>query len=201
MKRALTLILVFAFLAALPVASVFPKQRNAPLPQERNRTLVGFLVKAELRNGAQITFPAPPSLSIPGAHSALEVPHNGPVARNKGKTLLVLYFKLQLTQCAQLDREVLVVRGKIAKQDQEENSEVYSYGGWWVEDAKYTLCRPPALSRPIIGPWINTFWDPVDVRPEAGELNLIYEIDSAAKNLVFTDGKVSIDVDELLKRH
>jgi len=58
MKRALTLILVFAFLAALPVASVFPKQRNAPLPQERNRTLVGFLVKAELRNGAQITFPA-----------------------------------------------------------------------------------------------------------------------------------------------
>lgn len=201
MKRALPLIPVLAFFAAFPVANAFPKQRNAPLPQGSNRTLAGFLVKAELRNGAQITFPAPPSLSIPGVHSSMEVPHNGPVARNKGKTLLVLYFELQLTQCARLDREILVVRGKIATQDEEKDSELYRYGGWWVEDAKYTLCRPPALSRPIIGPWINTFWDPVDVRPEAGELNLIYEIDSAAKNLVFTDGKVSIEVDELLKRH
>jgi hypothetical protein len=131
----------------------------------------------------------------------MDVPHNGPVARNKGKTLLVLHFELQLTQCARLDREILVVRGKIARQDEEKDSEPYRYGGWWVEDAKYTVCSSPALSRPVMGPWINTFWDPVDVRPEAGELNLIYEIDSAPKNLVFTDGKISIDVDELLKRH
>ncbi|HKW65381.1 MAG TPA: hypothetical protein VJN89_22710 [Candidatus Acidoferrum sp.] len=130
----------------------------------------------------------------------MDIPHNGPVARNKGKTLLVLHFELQLTQCARLDSEVLVVQGKTSNQDKEESA-LYSYGGWWVEDAKYTTCGTPGPSHPVRGPWFNTFWDPVDIRPEAGQLNLIYEIDPAAKDLVFTDGRVSINVDELLKRH
>lgn len=43
--------------------------------------------------------------------------------------------------------------------------------------------------------------DPLSIQPEVGQLNLIYEIDPAAKILVFTDGKVSVDVDALLKRH
>jgi hypothetical protein len=34
-----------------------------------------------------------------------------------------------------------------------------------------------------------------------GQLQLVYEIDPAAKNLVFTDGNVTLDVDALLKRH
>jgi|SRR5215472_370460 len=143
MRPALTLIPVLAFSTALPVANAFPKQRNAPLPHGSNRTLAGFLVKAELRNGVQITFPAAPNLSI-------DVPHNGPVARNKGKTLLVLYFELQLTQCARLNREIMVVRRKTANQD-EGDSTLYRYGAWWVEDAKYTTCSSPALSHPVIG--------------------------------------------------
>ena len=140
MKRVLTFIPVLAFFAALVVANAFPRQRNTPGPQGNNRTLAGFLVKAELRNGVQITFPAAPSLSK-------DVPHNGPVARNRGKTLIVLFFVLQLTQCARLDREILVVRGKAAKQDQEEGSELYRYGGWWVQNVKYAVCSSPFLIR------------------------------------------------------
>jgi hypothetical protein len=71
----------------------------------------------------------------------------------------------------------------------------------WVEGAKYTLCGPPALAQPIVGPWINTFWDPIAISPEMGQLQLVYEIDPAARNLVFTDGDVTFDVDALLKRH
>jgi len=51
-------------------------------------TRAGFLVKAETRNGAIITFPAAPNQSG-------DVPRNAPVARNKGKTLLVLHFELR----------------------------------------------------------------------------------------------------------
>lgn len=168
-------------------------QQVPPTVQPANReTRAGYLVKAEMRNSAIITFPAAPSQ--PG-----DVPHNAPVARNKGKTLLVLHFELRLKQCARLDREVEVVGENLEGNGPE--GKTYRYGGWWVEDAKYTLCGSPALAQPIVGPWINTFWDPIAISPEMGQLQLVYEIDPAAKNLVFTDGNVTLDVDALLKRH
>jgi hypothetical protein len=159
-------------------------------------TRAGFLVKAETRNGAVITFPAAPNQSE-------DVPHNAPVARNKGKTLLVLQFELRLKKCARLEREVLVVRENLAE-TQEGNApedKIYRYGGWWVENAKYSLCGRPVFAQPILGPWMNTFWDLISIVPEMGQQQLIYEIDPAAKNLVFTDGNVTLDVDALLKRH
>ncbi|HYL65319.1 MAG TPA: hypothetical protein VE077_22100 [Candidatus Methylomirabilis sp.] len=173
-------------------------QRVPPPVQPGNReTRAGYLVKAEMRNGAIITFPA-------AANQSMDVPSNGPVARNKGKTLLVLHFELQLKHCARLEREVMVVRENLATESQEGNGlegKTYRYGGWWVEDAKYALCGPPVLARPIVGPWMNTFWDPITISPEMGQLQLVYEIDPAARNLVFTDGNVTLDVDALLKRH
>jgi len=168
---------------------------------ETRETRAGYIVKAETRNSAIITFPAAPTRppTQPG-----DVPHNAPVARNKGKTLLVLHFELRHAECVGLDREVLVVRENLATQTQDGNvpeGRTYRYGGWWVEDARYTLCGPPPLAQAIVGPWINDLWDPIAISPEMGQLQLIYEIDPAAKNLVFTDGKVSVDVDGLLKRH
>ena len=160
-------------------------------------TLAGFLVKAEMRNGAIITFPAAPN-------QQMDVPSNGPVARNKGMTLLVLHFEVHLKQCVRLEREVMVVRENLAAESQEGNgleAKTYRYGGWWVENAKYALCGRPVFAQPIVGPWINTFWDPITISPEMGQLQLVYEIDPAAKNLVFTDGTVTLDVDALLKRH
>jgi hypothetical protein len=162
---------------------------------ETRETRAGYLVKAETRNSAIITFPAAP---------AQDVPHNGPVARNKGKTLLVLHFELRHAECVPLDREVMLVRENLAKETQEGDGtegRKYRYGGWWVEDARYTLCGPPPMAQAIVGPWINDLWDPITIRPELGQLQLIYEIDPTAKSLVFTDGKVSVDVDALLKRH
>ena len=187
---------ILCILCATGIA--FASQKGSPpVRQGINETHASFLVKAELHNSAMITFPATPN-------QPMDVPHNGPVARNKGKTLLVFQFEVTGTRCVPLDREVLVVRENLAKETQEGDAsegKIYRYGGWWVEDARYTLCGPPDLARPIVGPWINTFWGPLSIQPEVGPLNLIYEIDPAAKNLVFTDGKVSIDVDALLKRH
>lgn len=154
-----------------------------------------------MRNSAIVTLPgAPKSAENP----RWDPPSNGPVARNKGKTLLVLHFELRVKQCARLDREVMVVRENIAAENQEGNgleAKTYRYGGWWVEEAKYTPCGPPALAQPIVGPWMNTLWDPIAISPEMGVLQLVYEIDPAARSLVFTDGNVTLDVDALLKRH
>lgn len=164
---------------------------------ETRETRAGYLLKAETRNSATITFPAAPT-------QPRDVPHNAPVARNKGKTLLVLHFELRHAECVPLDREVLVVRENLSKETQEGDvpgGKTYRYGGWWVEQARYTLCGPPPLAQVIVGPWINDLWDPIAIGPELGQLQLIYEIDPAAKNLVFSDGKVSVDVDGLLKRH
>lgn len=164
---------------------------------ENRETRAGFLVKAEMRNGAIITFPAAPNQQG-------DVPHNAPVARNKGKTLLVLHFELRLKQCARLDREVMLVREELATESQEGNGlggKTYRYGGWWVEDAKYSLCGPPVFAQAMVGPWINALWDPIAISPEMGQLQLVYEIDPAARNLVFTDGNVTLDVDAFLKRH
>jgi hypothetical protein len=187
---------IFCVICATAVA-LASQQVPPPARQGVSNTLVGYLVKAELRSGAQITFPAAPN-------QPQDVPHNAPVARNKGKTLLVLHFELRLTRCARLDREALVVRENLANETQEGNvpeAKIYRYGGWWVQGAKYVLCGRPVFAQPTVGPWINTFWDPLSIQPEMGQLDLIYEIDPASKNLVFTDGNVSIDVDALLKRH
>ncbi len=168
-------------------------QKLPPVRPGIVETRAGFLVKAELRDGTIITFPAVPN-------QPQDVPYNGPVGANKGKKLLVLHFELRLLQCVRLDREILEVREK-AGGEVEEGSQEYRYGGWWVENAKYSLCGRPALAQPVVGPWINAFWDPLDIQPKAGEIDLVYGIDPAAKNLVFTDGRVSTDVDALLKRH
>jgi hypothetical protein len=173
------------------------QQGEPPVRQGISETRAGYLVKAELRSGAVITFPAAPN-------QPMDVPHNAPIARNKGKTLLVLHFELRLTKCARLDREVLVIRENVARETQEGDvpeGKIYRYGGWWVENAKYTLCSRPAFAQPILGPWMNAFWDPISIVPETGQLQLIYEIDPASKKLIFTDGNVSLDVDSLLKRH
>lgn len=188
--------LLLGIICVTGVALAF--QKGSPLQQGLNETVAGYLVKAELRNSAQITFPGAPSQPIK------DVPHNGPVGRNKGKTLLILHFELRHAQCVRLDHGVLVVRQNLAQETQEgdvPDGKIYRYGGWWVEEARYTLCSPPNFAQPMVGPWINTFWDPVSIRPEMGQLDLVYEIDPAAKNLVFSDGKVSVDVDGLLKRH
>jgi hypothetical protein len=101
-------------------------QRVPPTVRPANReTRAGYLVKAEMRNSAIITFPAAPNQSM-------DVPSNGPVARNKGKTLLVLHFELRLKQCARLDREIVVVRENLATESQEGNGpegKTYRYGG------------------------------------------------------------------------
>lgn len=192
-RRSLPIVLVCICAgAALASRQVPPTARP-----ETQETGAGYLVKAETRNSAIITFPAAPAL-------AQDVPHNGPVGRNKGKTLLVLHFELRHAECVRLDREALVVRENLAKETQEgavSQGRSYRYGGWWVEDAKYSLCGPPSMAQAIVGPWINDFWDPIAISPEMGQLQLIYEIDPAAKNLVFTDGMVRVDVDGLLKRH
>lgn len=189
-----TVILCISCATGIAFAS---QKASPPVRQGINETRAGYLVKAELRNSALITFPATPN-------QPMDVPHNAPVGRNKGKTLLVLQFEVTSNGCVPLDREVLVVRQNLAKETQEGDvpeGKIYRYGGWWVEDARYTLCSPRNFAQPIVGPWVNTFWDPLSIQPEVGQLKLIYEIDPAAKNLVFTDGKVSIDVDALLKRH
>jgi hypothetical protein len=167
-----------------------------PVRQAIPETRAGFLVKAETRNGAIITFPA-------AANQLQDVPHNAPVARNKGKTLLVLHFELRHNQCVRLDREVLVVRENLAETHEGNALEgkIYRYGGWWVEAAKYSPCGRPVFAQPLLGPWMNALWDPITISPEMGQLQLVYEIDPAAKNLVFTDGNVTLDVDALLKRH
>jgi len=79
---------------------------------ETRETRAGYLLKAETRNSAIITFPAAPT-------QPRDVPHNAPVARNKGKTLLVLHFELRHAECVPLDREVLVVRENLSKETQE----------------------------------------------------------------------------------
>ena len=195
LRRTLSnLVLGMVCVTSVELASQQVPPTVRPEPRE---TRAGFLVKAETRNSAVITFPA-----IPNVRG--DVPHNGPVARNKGKTLVVLHFEVTGTRCVPLDREVLVVRENLSKETQEGDvpeGKIYRYGGWWVEDARYTSCGSPNFAQPVVGPWINSFWDPLTIRPEMGQLQLIYEIDPAAKNLVFTDGKVSVDVDELLKRH
>jgi hypothetical protein len=176
-------------------------QQVPPTVRPGNReTLAGYLVKAEMRSGAIITFPGAPK----SPNERWDPASNGPVARNKGKTLLVLHFEVRLKQCVRLDREVMVVRENLATENQEGNGlegKTYRYDGWWVEDAKYKLCGRPALAQPIVGPWMNTFWDPITINPEMGQLQLVYEIDPAARNLVFTDDNVTLDVDALLKRH
>jgi hypothetical protein len=53
---------------------------------------------------------------------------------------------------------------------------------------------------PVVGPWLNTFWDPLTIRVSSGTFCLVYEIDPALKGLTFTDGRVVVDVDVLLKR-
>jgi hypothetical protein len=177
---------------ALASQQVPPPARPGILDETR----AGFLVKAETRNGAIITFPA-------AANQPQDVPHNAPVARNKGKTLLVLHFELRHNQCVRLDREVLVVRENLAETQEGTALEgkIYRYGGWWVEDAKYSPCGRPVFAQPLLGPWMNALWDPITISPEMGQLQLVYEIDPAARNLVFTDGNVTLDVDALLKRH
>lgn len=198
MQRALPKVILWMLCGvgiALASAQIPP-----PVRPGNRETRAGFLVKAEMRNGAIITFPGAPKSVNP----EWDPPSNRPVARNKGKTILVLHFELRLKQCAKLDRELMAVRENLATDSQEGNGpegKTYLYGGWWVENAKYTLCGPPALAQPIVGPWINTFWDPIAISPEMGQLQLVYEIDPAAKNLVFTDGSVTLDVDALLKRH
>lgn len=181
----------------LCAASIALASAQIPKPASpgNRETLAGFLVKAETRSGAIITFPA-------AANHPMDVPSNGPVARNQGKTLLVLHFEVHLKQCVRLDREVMVVRENLTE-NQEGNgleAKTYRYGGWWVEQAKYALCGRPVFAQPIVGPWMNTFWDPITISPEMGQLQLVYEIDPAARNLVFTDGNVTLDVDALLKR-
>lgn len=82
----------------------------------------------------------------------------------------------------------------------------YRYRSCWTRQAEQDREEDPIeipgepLAEAIVGPWINDLWDPIAISPEMGQLLLIYEIDPAVKNLVFTDGKVSIDGEGLLKR-
>jgi hypothetical protein len=182
---ALTLALT---LSGAATAQQEPFPRKTPPPRAAGRgeeTALGFIIKAELRLSAQITFPAAPT-------QPKDIPHNGPIARNKGMALLILHFELQHGHCVPLSRDTVLVK--------DGNDKTYSYGGWWVDQAKYTLCGRPDFARPIIGPWVNTFWDPTTIRPELEQFDLVYEIDPAAKKLTFTDGKVVVDLDVLLKR-
>src|SRR5208282_3395339 len=103
------------------------ERQEAQLSSGAKETSLGFLVRAELRRGTQITFPAPPS--APGNERAA---HNGPVAGDKGTLLLKLHFELGHGGCVKLDRDRLLL------EDGDEHS--YRYGGWWVEDAQYSVC-------------------------------------------------------------
>jgi hypothetical protein len=183
---------VFMIATVLGHAQQEPGPRKTPPSRQAGRgeeTAVGYIMRAELRNSAVITMPSPPAFpATPQAGSA----HNEPVARNKGMTLLVLHFQVTHGHCIPLNREVLLVK--------DGNDKTYSYGGWRVESAEYSLCGRPDFGRPILGPWINTFWDPITIRPVLEEFDLVCEIEPAAKKLTFTDGKVVVDVDVLLKR-
>jgi len=67
-----------------------------------------------------------------------------------------------------------------------------------VDDAQYVLCGAAAAS-PVLGPWENTFWDPIAIRPVLGTLDVVFVVNAKASKLTFTDGTAVIDLDALLK--
>lgn len=192
-----SLIAMFA-LSATMRAQIGPPPKTLPPRQGPTQTALGYLIRAEITRGTQITFPAPHDRL--GRKEGIE--RNGPVASAKGKSLLVLHFEVTRSQCLRLDRDVLLVKSGETDRKGEGSGggKVYRYGGWWVDDAQYSICDTSEPPRPVVGPWVNSFWDPVAIRPQMGQFRLVFEIDPDAKNLTLTDGRVVIDLDALLKK-
>ena len=162
----------------------FPRGQKVGTLKGGRETSVGIFMRAERRPIAEITQPFEPSRPTFGQA------RSDRVFAEKDSVLLILHFSLRPGQCAPLDRQRLFVK--------DDQGKSYRYGGWRVDDGAYSYCGP-AAARIETGPWGNTLWSPVAIRPELGFLDLVYQVDAKATKLTFTDGNNVIELDPMLK--
>jgi len=153
------------------------------------KTQVGTFVKAERLPRTQITKPDRPEER---EKYKTDFARNEAVTAPESAVLLILHFDVHPTRCARLNRLRLHVK--------DEKGNRYEYGAWRVFGPDYEYCGAAGDSMLVIGPWGNTFWDPVEIKPKFGTVYLIYPVPAEATGLVFTDGLVTIDLEPYLKR-